>query len=34
MSEWLIVGAVVIFAILFLVYQANKEPKFEPAPVQ
>ncbi len=34
MSDWLIVGAVLIVAILFLVYQANKEPKFDPAPVK
>ena len=32
MSEWLIVLAVFIVAVLFLVYQANKEPSFNPAP--
>lgn len=32
MSEWLIVLAVFILAVLFLVYQANKEPSFNPAP--
>ena len=26
MSDWLIVGAALIVAILFLVYKANKEP--------
>ena len=32
MSEWLIVGVALIAAILFLVYQANKEPEFKPVP--
>lgn len=32
MSEWLIVLAVAIIGVLFLVYQANKEPSFNPAP--
>lgn len=30
MSDWLIVGAVIIIAVLFLVYHANKEPSFNP----
>jgi membrane-associated progesterone receptor component len=32
MSEWLIVLAVAIIGVLFLVYQANKEPSFNPPP--
>lgn len=32
MSEWLIVLAVLIVGVLFLVYQANKEPSFNPPP--
>ena len=32
MSEWLIVGVALVAAILFLVYQANKEPEFKPIP--
>ena len=32
MSEWLLVGVVVILAVLFLVYHANKEPEFNPPP--
>jgi hypothetical protein len=32
MSDWLIVGVAVVVAVLFLVYQANKEPEFKPAP--
>jgi predicted heme/steroid binding protein len=32
MSEWLIIFAVLILAVLFLVYQANKEPSFNPPP--
>lgn len=32
MSDWLIVGAAIIVAILFLVYQANKDPSFDPPP--
>jgi disulfide bond formation protein DsbB len=32
MSEWLIVAAVFIVAVLFLVYQANQPPSFNPAP--
>lgn len=33
MSEWLIILAVVVLAVLFLIYEANKEPKFNPVPV-
>ena len=32
MSDWLIVGAALIVAILFLVYKANQEPSFNPPP--
>lgn len=32
MSEWLIVLAVAIIGVLFLVYQANKEPSFNAPP--
>lgn len=32
MSEWLILGVVIVGAVLFLVYQANKEPEFSPLP--
>jgi membrane-associated progesterone receptor component len=32
MTQWLIIVAAVIFAALFLVYQANKEPSFNPPP--
>lgn len=32
MSEWLIVGVVAIIAVLWLVYQANKEVTFNPPP--
>ena len=32
MSDWLIIGAVLILAILFLVYKANQEPQFNPPP--
>ena len=32
MNEWAIVTAVIVTAIIFLIYQANKEP-FNPAPI-
>ena len=32
MSEWLIIGVVAIIAVLWLVYQANKEITFNPPP--
>ena len=32
MSDWLIVAVVAVVAVLFLVYQANKEPEFNPEP--
>ena len=33
MNEWAIVTAVIVTAIIFLIYQANKEPSFNPAPI-
>ena len=32
MESWLIVGIVIVAAVLFLVYEANKEPSFNPPP--